>query len=33
VSLRKESVSLPAPAAMIDRLARETDVVISAMAD
>jgi hypothetical protein len=33
VSLRKESVSLPAPAEIIDQLAREADVVVSAMAD
>jgi hypothetical protein len=33
VSLRKASVSLPAPAAILDQLAREADVVISAMAD
>ena len=33
VSLRKGSVSQPAPAAIIDELAREADVVISAMAD
>jgi hypothetical protein len=33
VSLRKGSVSLPAPAEILDRLAAETDLVISAMAD
>jgi hypothetical protein len=33
VSLRKASVSLPAPAAMLDQLAQEADVVVSAMAD
>jgi hypothetical protein len=33
VSLRKSSVSLPAPAEILDQLARETDVVVSAMAD
>jgi hypothetical protein len=33
VSLRKGSVSLPAPAGIIDQLAREADVVLSAMAD
>ena len=33
VSLRKGSVSLPAPADILDRLAAETDFVISAMAD
>src|SRR5262245_17130431 len=33
VSLRKDNVSLPAPAAIIDQLAREADVVLSAMAD
>ncbi|MCC7484153.1 MAG: hypothetical protein IT529_04115 [Burkholderiales bacterium] len=33
VSLRKGSVSLPAPAAMLDRLEREADVVVSAMGD
>ncbi|HET7158962.1 MAG TPA: hypothetical protein VFI62_08200 [Burkholderiales bacterium] len=33
LSLRKSSVSLPAPAAMLDQLVRETDVVVSAMAD
>ena len=33
VSLRKGSVSLPAPADILDRLAAETDLVISAMAD
>ena len=33
VSLRKASVSLPAPPEILDRLARDADVVISAMAD
>jgi hypothetical protein len=33
VTLRKASVSLPAPADIIDQLAGEADVVISAMAD
>ena len=33
VSLRKDSVSLPAPADILDRLAAESDYVISAMAD
>ena len=33
VSLRKASVSLPAPADILDRLAEEADVVVSAMAD
>jgi hypothetical protein len=33
VSLRKPSPSLPADAALLDRLAEEADVVISAMAD
>ena len=33
VSLRKGSVSLPAPADILDRLAAETDFVVSAMAD
>src|SRR3954469_20104263 len=33
VSLRKASVSLPAPAEILDQLAREADVVVSAMAD
>jgi len=33
VSLRKDNVSLPAPAAILDRLAREADVVVSAMGD
>ena len=33
VSLRKASVSLPAPGEILDRLAQEADVVISAMAD
>lgn len=33
VSLRKPTPSLPADAAVLDRLAEETDVVISAMAD
>jgi hypothetical protein len=33
VMLRKGSVSLPAPAEILDQLAAEADVVISAMAD
>jgi hypothetical protein len=33
VSLRKSSVSLPAPPEVLDRLAEESDVVVSAMAD
>lgn len=33
VTLRKASVSLPAPAEILDQLAREADVVVSAMAD
>jgi hypothetical protein len=33
VSLRKASVSLPAPNEILDQLAREADVVVSAMAD
>ncbi len=33
VSLRKESVSLPAPDAILDQLAAESDYVLSAMAD
>ena len=33
VSLRKSSVSLPAPAGILDTLAGEADVVVSAMAD
>ena len=33
VSLRKRSVSEPASAQILDRLAQEADVVISAMAD
>jgi len=33
VSLRKASVSLPAPAGLLDQLAREADFVVSAMAD
>ena len=33
VSLRKASNSLPAPGEILDQLAREADVVISAMAD
>ena len=33
VTLRKSSVSLPAPADILDRLAGEADVVVSAMAD
>jgi len=32
-SLRKESVSLPAPGAILDRLAQEADFVVTAMAD
>jgi len=32
-SLRKESVSLPAPGAILDRLALEADFVVTAMAD
>ena len=33
VSLRKTSVSIPAPAEILDRLAAEADFVVSAMAD
>jgi len=33
VALRKASVSIPAPADVIDRLVAETDFVVSAMAD
>ena len=33
VTLRKSSVSLPAPADILDWLAGEADVVVSAMAD
>jgi hypothetical protein len=33
VSLRKATVSLPAPADIIDKLAAEADLVVSAMAD
>ena len=33
VSLRKDSVSLPAPGAILDQLAAESDYVITAMAD
>ena len=33
VSLRKDSVSLPAPADILDRLVAESDYVITAMAD
>ena len=33
VSLRKASVSRPAPGDILDRLAGEADVVVSAMAD
>ena len=33
VSLRKSSVSPPASSEILDQLARETDVVVSAMAD
>jgi hypothetical protein len=33
VTLRKESVSLPAPGPILDRLAAEADFVVSAMAD
>ena len=33
VSLRKASVSLPAPKDILDQLAKEADVVVSAMAD
>ena len=33
VTLRKASVSLPAPSDILDRLSEEADVVVSAMAD
>ena len=33
VSLRKDSVSLPAPGAILDQLAAEANFVVSAMAD
>ena len=33
VSLRKESVSLPAPGPILDQLAAESDFVVTAMAD
>lgn len=33
VSLRKDVVSLPAPKAILERLAAEADFVVSAMAD
>jgi len=33
VSLRKDSVSLPAPGGILDQLAAEADCVVSAMAD
>jgi hypothetical protein len=33
VSLRKASVSFPAPSEILDQLAAEADVVVSAMAD
>lgn len=33
LSLRKDSVSLPAPADILDRLAAESDYVLSAMGD
>jgi hypothetical protein len=33
VTLRKSSVSLPAPADILDQLTKEADVVVSAMAD
>jgi len=33
VKLRKSSVSLPAPADILDRLTQEADLVVSAMAD
>ena len=33
VSLRKDSVSLPAPKNILDRLTAEADFVVSAMAD
>jgi len=32
-SLRKDSVSLPAPGPILDRLAQEADFVVTAMAD
>jgi uncharacterized protein YhfF len=32
-SLRKDSVSLPAPGAILDQLAAEADLVVTAMAD
>ena len=33
LSLRKDSFSLPAPGAILDQLAAEADIVVSAMAD
>ena len=33
VSLRKASVSLPAPGEILDKLTAEADIVVSAMAD
>ena len=33
VTLRKDSVSLPAPQAILDKLTAEADVVVSAMGD
>jgi len=33
VALRKDSVSLPAPGAILDQLAAEADCVVTAMAD
>ena len=33
IAMRKASVSLPAPGEMLDALAAEADVVVSAMAD
>lgn len=33
VSLRKDSVSVPAPAPVLDRLTAEADLVVSAMGD
>ena len=33
IALRKDSVSLPAPTDILDRLAAESDFVITAMAD
>jgi hypothetical protein len=33
IALRKDSVSLPAPAAILDQLAAESDYVLSAMGD